>query len=60
MVFSIASVFSDLDVWPPAASIASRCCLAFVTAEVVHRDNVAGRELRHEDLVDIGAEAGVR
>ena len=30
---------------------------ALVTAEIVHNDDVAGRERRHEDLLDIGQEA---
>src|SRR3954447_14044457 len=39
----------------PAAWIALR--MAFVAAEIVHHDNVAGAQRWHQKLLDIGAEA---
>lgn len=39
----------------PAASIRSRM-LALVAGQIVHDDNVAAPEVRHEHLVDIGLE----
>ena len=41
----------------PAARMAWRTALALVAAEIVHDDDVAGLEGRHEDLLDIGQEA---